>query len=239
MSVFCCVLAGCTAGSDEKHHSSASHFVSARHLCGSDGLSPEAAKAVEYLANSTKFDKDLGGLSPQAAADALAGDYLPGHPTDPLKDVKQLRACDINLHDGEWGAITAELSIVSDSEIHDESSDINGGTYRLGKNAAYSYPGGADLYFKCVSDQLAGSSLDHPLVRAELKVAPSLWHLPGHKEADVQKAQLVLINGIALTASKHLGCTDDGGLRSMAKPQLVAEHHGSSSSASAAATRRE
>ncbi|MBP0458603.1 hypothetical protein [Streptomyces montanisoli] len=200
--------------------------MSAHKLCGDEGLSQEAAKAVEYLAGSRDFDRDQDRLSPESAAESLVQSYQPGDPTD---DLKKARACVINLHDGDWGAMTAGLAIVPKDDPR-KASGGNAGTYRLGDNLGYSYPGGADLYFNCVSAQLADSSHDHPLVRAELVVAPSLWHLAGHKKTDVQKAQLILINAIAFTASKELGCTDYGGLRQTTKPRLVAQHQTSSPS---------
>lgn len=187
--------------------------ISASEVCGGS-LSPQAAKALEFLTGSEEYLPYSGSEADLArAAGDLAGGYVAGVDVDDL-DVKVITACAIpNLKTVGTSDVRVQFEFATAREA-DKKTFSEHARYEMGRGA-FVNSDWAYLYFDCAGPKLKGSTEKKPaLVEAVLSNAALSQHRnePKGTQRQMNEANLTVLNSVALKVATKLQCENNAGL---------------------------
>ncbi|MFF0754547.1 hypothetical protein [Streptomyces sp. NPDC004267] len=190
-----CLLLTACGSSDEPEV----QRVTAAQQCD-DTLSPSAARSLETVLRTKKFDhRPKGGLDRLVAQ--LIEDYAAGG----------LRSRSRNFCSASADASPDRVDILfgryDDSDLIGDGDPVGLHPYDIGREA-FSGPKAANLFVTCVSSQLKGSSNRPAQFQGMLRFNDS--KLPDTPA--VREANLTVLHSVTLAVVKKLGCRDNAGL---------------------------
>ncbi|GGY28864.1 hypothetical protein [Streptomyces omiyaensis] len=192
--VLCLLVAAC-GGSEEPEP----ERVRAEQQCD-DTLSPDAARALETVLRTKRFDHDpRGGL--QRSTDELIADY-------PKSEGRTQRRSLCKASPSTSSArVTVDFRFWRDINLHGDQHAATLHPYDMGVEAL-SGPDDAHLYVNCVSPRFPGSDKRPAKIWGALGVSRS--ELPD--TVPVREATLTVLHSVTLAVVRKLGCENDAGL---------------------------
>ncbi|MFI0829451.1 hypothetical protein ACH4Q7_34110 [Streptomyces roseolus] len=163
-------------------------------------LSPEAARALETVLNTKKFDDaPTGGL--ERTTDELVQDYPESWRRTPRHSL--CRASPATGSD----AVKIDFRLHREADLPGDEHAADMHAYDMGVDAL-SGPRMAELYVRCVSPRIDGSGDRPARIRGGLTFLRS--KLPD--TVLIREANLTILHSAALAVVRKLGCENDAGL---------------------------
>ncbi|MCX2184877.1 hypothetical protein KV205_30760 [Streptomyces sp. SKN60] len=190
----CLLLTGCGGGEEPE-----AQRVTAAQQCD-DTLSPEAARALETVLRTDKFDHDpRGGLDRVVAQ--LTEDYAEGGLRSRSRSLCRADAA------GRSDRVDILFGRYDDSDLIGDADPVGLHPYGMGREA-WSGPQAAYLFVTCVSPRLEGSRERPARFDGMLRFRrPDLPDTPA-----VREANLTVLHSVTLALVKKLGCENNAGL---------------------------
>lgn len=190
----CLLVSGCGGGDEAEPER-----VTAAQQC--DGtLSPDAARALETVLDTERFDHEPGGGLARSTAE-LAEDYGKAPRRTPRRDLCRLSPS------GNSDEINVRFGLYRDDDLLGDVRPRGIHPYRMGVEA-HSGPEKAYLFVRCTSPRLEGSDERPARIRGTLTFNRS--KLPD--TVPVREAHLTILHSATLAVVRKLGCEGDAGL---------------------------
>ncbi|WP_205616810.1 hypothetical protein [Streptomyces sp. OM5714] len=200
---------GCGGGGDEDGSPDGYKVVTATQLCGGDAVSTEAAKALEVITGSSRFEASGEEYSIEQAATTFADTFMDPHSRrgDVCRIYTPRGTSDFELRIRWWREDGAPST--------DEPPASKFTVLKMGEDTVTAADK-AYLQFACESDELTGSSTPaHIMIGVERgdEADP-----PKDDVKALKDAYATVAHSVSLAMAKELGCANNGGLP--AKPVL-------------------
>ncbi|MGW4161606.1 hypothetical protein [Streptomyces sp. NPDC004788] len=193
--VACVLLTACDGAQEPEEQR-----VTAARQCD-DTLSPDAARALETVLGTERFDHDpKGGLDRVVAQ--LTEDYAQGGLRSRSRPL-----CRAGRADNGMDQIDILFARYDDSDLIGDAQPVGLHPYEMGREA-FSGPKKAYLFVTCVSPRLKGSHEQPARIRGALRFNRS--KLPDTPA--VREANLTILHSVTLAVVKRLGCRNNAGL---------------------------
>ncbi|MFF8411980.1 hypothetical protein [Streptomyces omiyaensis] len=190
-----CVLATACGGAGEPEP----ERVTAERQCD-DTLSPDAARALETVLRTKRFDPDpQGGL--ERGANDLVRDYEAARGLTLNRPM-----CSVTAPTGS-DTVDLRFGLYVDDDLLGNVHPRGLHPYGMGVEA-HSGPKKAYLFVRCVSPRLKGSGERPARIRGTLTFHES--ELPD--TVPVREATLTVLHSVTLAVVRKLGCENDAGL---------------------------
>lgn len=197
-----CILLTACGGAEEPEK----QRVTAAQQCD-DTLSPHAARALETVLGTKRFDQaPKGGLDRVVAQ--LTEDYGQGGLRSRSRPL-----CRAGGAESGMDRVDILFARYDDSDLIGEAQPVGLHPYEMGREA-FSGPKKAYLFVTCASPRLKGSSEQPARIRGALRFSGS--RLPDTPA--VREANLTILHSVTLAVVKKLGCRNNAGL--LDKPVL-------------------